>query len=142
MASSQNANEVRPAGGDVSHGNKDMEVTGDRDLDRARDHVLHGAMHGPGDKAFSDVKDSAGDGKLGGGDVSHGNKEVEHTGAQDLDRARDHVVGAGGTGSSDAKDSASGKLGGGDVSHGNKEVEHTGDADLDRAREHVLSGKP
>jgi hypothetical protein len=142
MASSQNANEVRPAGGDVSHGNKDMEVTGDRDLDRARDHVLHGAMHGPGDKAFSDVKDGAGDGKLGGGDVSHGNTEVVHTGAQDLDRARDHVAGAGGNSSSDAKDGTGGKLGGGDVSGGKKDMEATGDADLDRAREHVLSGKP
>jgi hypothetical protein len=80
-----------PAGGNVSAGKQEMEITGDIDLDRARDHVLQGTMHGPGDKGFSQAK--SGDGRLGGGDVSGGKKEFELTGAQDLDRAREHVLG-------------------------------------------------
>jgi hypothetical protein len=49
MASNKNSIESPiPAGGNVSAGKKDMEVTGDIDLDRARDHVLHGTMHGRG----------------------------------------------------------------------------------------------
>jgi hypothetical protein len=93
MASNKNSIESPiPAGGNVSAGKKDMEVTGDIDLDRARDHVLHGTMHGRGDKGFSEGKDSA-SGKLGGGDVSGGNKEMKLTGNRDLDRAREHVLG-------------------------------------------------
>ena len=38
-----------PAGGNVSAGKKDMELTGDVDLDRNRDHVLHEVMHAPGE---------------------------------------------------------------------------------------------
>jgi hypothetical protein len=92
MASNKNSIESPiPAGGNVSAGKKDMEVTGDIDLDRARDHVLHGTMHGRGDKGFSEGKDSA-SGKLGGGDVSGGNKEMKLTGNRDLDRAREHVL--------------------------------------------------
>jgi hypothetical protein len=133
-----------PAGGDVSHGKQQMEITGDIELDRARDHVLHDAMHGPHDKAFGLAKEGAG-GKLGGGDVSAGKQDFELTGDIDLDRARDHVLqgtmhGPGDKGFSQAK-SRDGRLGGGDVSGGKKEFELTGAQDLDRAREHVLGYK-
>jgi hypothetical protein len=42
------ANIPKLGGGDVSGGKKDMEITGDKDLDRARDHVLHDTMHNGG----------------------------------------------------------------------------------------------
>jgi hypothetical protein len=42
------ANIPKLGGGDVSGGKKDMEITGDKDLDRARDHVLHDTMHDGG----------------------------------------------------------------------------------------------
>jgi hypothetical protein len=128
-----------PAGGDVSHGKKDMEITHDYDLDRARDHVLH-------DNAFGVATDGAG-GKLGGGDVSHSKKEMELTGDIDLDRARDHVLhgtmhGRGGRIYAEGEqDDEHTKLGGGDVSGGKKEMQYTGAKDLDRAREYILSSK-
>jgi hypothetical protein len=83
--------EALPAGGNVSGGNKEMELTGDVDLDRARDHVLHGTMHARGEKRFTKL----GDGQqvlLGGGTVSGGKQEMEETGAEDLDRNRAHVL--------------------------------------------------
>jgi hypothetical protein len=69
-----------------------LEITDDIDLDRARDHVLPGTMHGRGAKSFFEGMNSA-SGKLGGGDVSGGNKEMKRTGNRDLDRAREHVLG-------------------------------------------------
>jgi hypothetical protein len=82
----------RVGGGDVSGGKKDMEITGDKDLDKARDHVLHGTIHGGG----SDVSPKPTDaGRVGGGDVSGGKKDMEITGDRDLDNARRHVLGGG-----------------------------------------------
>jgi hypothetical protein len=146
MASSKKSIIEAPAlarnlgGGDVSHGKKEMELTGDIDLDRARDHVLH-------DNAFGVAADGAG-GKLGGGDVSAGKKEMVLTGDIDLDRARDHVLhgtmhGRGDRGFREAEvEDEHPKPAGGDVSGGKKEMQYTGAQDLDRAREYILSAKP
>jgi hypothetical protein len=75
-----------------------LEINAYLELDRARDQALHDQAlhdirHGRGDKGFSDVNDDGAGGKLGGGDVSGGNKEMKRTGNRDLDRAREHVLG-------------------------------------------------
>jgi hypothetical protein len=111
-----------PAGGDVSHGKKEMERTGDYDLDRARDHVLH-------DNAFGVATERI-RGEPAGGDVSHGKKDMELTGDIDLDRNRDHVLhgtmhGRGDRGFREAEvEEEHPKPAGGDVSGGKKEMQH------------------
>jgi hypothetical protein len=127
-------------GGDVSGGETEMQLTGDKDLDRARDHVLHGTRHGASGEILKSQLESQFH-SLGGGDVSHGKPDMELTGDKDLDWARDYVLHSTMHGDwTPFKPTGAFKLGGGDVSGGETEMQLTGDKDLDRARDHVLHG--